>query len=346
MKFYFRTDASESIGFGHIVRCISLAKEIKRINENSEIWFIINDDYRAKELVSLANFQLTVLCDDSDDSHFLLGYLPTDKDRIIVIDNPRDYSVDTIRELRRRGKTILIHSYSEARFQCDLAIYPAGHMDSTFLEDPLWKLSSAKLVAGIEYCLLNQDVLLQDPRTEICIPPRIISVVAGGTDPSSSLLSIFDWMNELDFSESEVQFLYGQGVSYIDEIAKKKPKLNIKFKQFSVDAIAKSDLAICAFGVTVYELVYLNIPTITFGHTSQHVAASKRFSERFRCTWDFGSIVGRSKHEFSQMLGMLLARGDLLHDMHSRTRGLVDGQGVRRVSDIMSGTQGIAEHLS
>jgi UDP-2,4-diacetamido-2,4,6-trideoxy-beta-L-altropyranose hydrolase len=346
LKFYFRTDASESIGFGHIVRCISLAKEIKRFNENSEIWFIINDDYRAKELVSLANFQLTVLCDDSDDSHFLLGYFPTDKDRIIVIDNLRDYSVDTIKELRRRGKTILVHSYSDARFYCDLAIYPAGHLDSTFLEDPRWNLSDAELVSGIEYCLLNQDILLQDPRREICIPPKIISVVAGGTDPSNSLLRIFDWMNEYDVGESEVQFLYGQGVSYTDEIAKKMTKKNIKFKQFTVDDFAKSDLAICAFGVTVYELVYLNIPSITFGHTPKHVEASKRFSEKFRCTWDFGSIVGRSKEEFSEMLGMLMKRGDLLHDMHSRTCGLVDGQGVRRIAFIISSILGIAEHSS
>lgn len=340
MKFYFRIDASQSIGFGHIVRCISLAKEIKKNNGNNEIWFIINHTPKAQELVSSANFQSIIIRDDSDDSQFLLDYFPIDKDRVIVIDNLREYSVDTIKALRRRGRTILMHSYSEARFHCDLAIYPAGHLDSTFLEDPRWKLSSAELVAGIEYCLLNQDVLLRDPRKEICIPPRIISVVAGGTDPSSSLLRIFDWMNEFDFGESEVQFLYGQGVSYTDEIAKKKPKNNIKFKQFTVDALAKSDLAICAFGITVYELVYLNIPTITFGHTPQHVAASKRFSDRFRCTWNFGSIVGRSKQEFSEMLGMLLAKGDLLHDMHLRTRGLVDGQGVRRVSHIMSGDTG------
>jgi UDP-2,4-diacetamido-2,4,6-trideoxy-beta-L-altropyranose hydrolase len=336
LKFYFRTDASSTLGFGHVVRCISLAKKIKKNNENNEILFILNNDRNAQELVTLANFRSIIIVDEFDDSGFLLDYFPINKDKVIIIDNLRDYSVNTISELRRRGKTILMHSYSEARFQCDLAIYPAGHLDSTFLDDPRWKLFSAELVAGIEYCLLNKDILLQVPRSEICSPPRIISVIAGGTDPSSSLLKLFDWMNELDFSELEVQFLYGQGVSYIDEIAKKKLKNNIRFKQFTVDAIAKSDLAICAFGVTVYELIYLNIPTITFGHTPQHVAASKRFSDRFRCTWDFGSIVGRSKQEFSEMLYMLLAKGDQLHEMHLNTRGLVDGQGVQRVSDIIS----------
>jgi spore coat polysaccharide biosynthesis predicted glycosyltransferase SpsG len=231
----------------------------------------------------------------------------------------------------------MIQCYSEARFHSHLSIYPAAHLDKKFLNDLRWVGSDARLISGIDYCLLNEKISNFKPRKRINAPPQVMSVIAGGADPTSSLLTIYNWLKDFNGLEVKVYCQYGLGAGYINRIRGLNFEGRIEFCEFSLDLCAKSDLVICAFGVTVYELTYLNIPMLTYGHTQKHADASQRYSERFGCTFHLGMLDDVTKEHFLLNLDALFNDSIRLKNMHAKAKNLVDGAGVKRVSNLIAG---------
>ncbi|NTW33904.1 MAG: hypothetical protein HGB12_15025, partial [Bacteroidetes bacterium] len=155
-------------------------------------------------------------------------------------------------------------------------------------------------------------------------------------DPSGSLLIFYEWFKTFnDNDKIKIFFLYGEACNYIETI-NKIPKLsNISFVPFSENIIKEADIALCAFGVTLYELVYLNIQTISFGHTLMHAQASKRFCERYKCTIDLGLLADIDKDMFYENLDSLINNFQKRKLLFENSLNLVDGKGVERFVKIL-----------
>lgn len=337
MKFYFRTEAGADIGFGHIFRCLSLAKEIAKLSSSFDICFIINDDEHAKNLVSSKGYDFLVLDNPRNEENYLLSKEFTTDKSIFIFDNLVAYQASFILKLSKFNKIVLIQCYSEARFYSDLSIYPVAHLDEKFLNDDRWIDSNSKLISGIQYCLLNEKITNFKPRKTINTPPKIISLIAGGSDPTSSLLKISKWLDDFVGLDVQIYCQYGLGASYINQIRDINLNNQINFCEFSLDLCADSDLAICAFGVTVYELTYLNIPVLTYGHTPKHAVASKRYCERFGSTFHLGFLDEMTKESFLFDLENILLDSRAIKKMHFNARNLVDGEGVKKISKLIAG---------
>ena len=110
-------------------------------------------------------------------------------------------------------------------------------------------------------------------------------------------------------------------------------KDNIRFIPFSTEKIKELDIAICAFGISVYELVYLNIPTLTYGHSPKHAEASARFAQQFNCTDDLGLIAQMDKSFFIGKLSSIIENFANREQLFKRCVGLIDGNGAIRISN-------------
>ena len=336
MKFFIRTVASPIIGFGHIFRCLSLAKELVKTSTSFDIQFIINNDVHAKKIVSSKGYDYVVIDDCDNEESFLLSKSLIAERGVFIFDTPTPYNNHFISTLSKFNRTVMIQCYSEARFYADLSIYPAAHLDATFLQDLRWVDCNARLIYGFEYCLLNEKIKNHKPREIINTPPRILSVVAGGADPTSSLLTISNWLKDFSGLDVKIYCQYGLGADYKNRVRALNFQGQIEFCEFSLDLCAKSDLVICAFGVTVYELTYLRIPMLTYGHTQKHTDASQRYSERFGCSFHLGLLDEIKKEQFLMNLEAIFYDSNTLKNMQSKAKNLVDGAGVKRVSNLIA----------
>jgi spore coat polysaccharide biosynthesis predicted glycosyltransferase SpsG len=329
---YFRVDASASIGFGHAVRSLSLAKTISKSELFPKIVFVVNSYQPLIELVSSEGYNTITLPEAIDEEQFLINYFSQQERGVIIIDTLVNYSAEVIKNLTNFHFTALIHSYSEGRFFCNLAIYPAAHLPNEFINDVKWQKSNAKFLQGLKYSLLNNEVLHYKPKTSINLPPEKVVFIAGGSDPTNSLLTISNWINSLNKPNVAFQFLYGKGSSYSIELPQLENK-SVTFIPYNVSAIANADMAICAFGVSLYELVYLNIPTLSYGHTKKHSEASERFTKRYGCIVDLGEISDLNEHIFlSKLLGVMNDSNEL-NTLKQKCKNLIDGKGVERITN-------------
>ncbi len=333
MIVQFRVDASPTIGYGHIVRSLSLAKALYKSERIEKIIFILNDYQETIELVKQEGFDVKIISDTYNEEEFLLSYFSNTQKSVIVFDNLFDYSIEFIKQLSSTHLTVMVHSYSESRFYCNLAIYPAAHLPTSFINDIKWTTAQTRLIFGVEYSLLNDEILALEPRSKINEKAQKIGFVAGGSDPSNSLLLFAEWLNTSNINNYQFFLFFGKGCNYKDRIQSITLKDNIQFSPFSPVKFEDIDLVICAFGVSVYELVYLNIPALTYGHSPKHAEASSRFAQKYNCTEDLGLILQLDKSYFIEKLLNVLEDARRRQFLFNNCVGLIDGDGVSRVSN-------------
>lgn len=332
MRIYFRTDASHTIGFGHLIRCISLAKYFQKLEQSVQISFVLKFPDTALELLRDTNFKIEIIPEGEDEFSFLQRYFFFNEKAVIVFDTLSDYPAELIKSLTKRHTTVMLHSYSLGRLFASLAIYPVGHLDDNVLIDFKENQSKTKVLTGMQYCLLNAEVFSLEPSRAFVFPPSVVSVVAGGSDPANTLGLVSKWLTNVDIEGCNFQILYGKASIFASKDTSKLEKNQVQFLPFSIEQIQKSDIVISAFGVTIYELVYLRKPVISYGHTQKHAEASERFSSRYRCTKNLGNIFELSQEKFIDQLTSLLKSRNELTQLFQNTFGLVDSNGTERVS--------------
>lgn len=284
------------------------------------------------EQLTLANFQYETIPDNEDEIVFLQKYFLSDEKAIIIFDTLADYPSDFIKTLSERHTTVMVHPYSRGRFFASIAIYPVGHLDENVLFEFKTYQSKTKILAGMQYCLLNDAILSLEPSSNFQFPPKIISVIAGGSDPSNTLDLIYQWLLNANLKDYQFRILFGKASVFASKNISILAKNQIQFLPFSMEEIQRSDVVISAFGVTIYELVYLRKPVISYGHTLQHAEASERFSARQLCTKNIGNIFELNQEDFIQQIDSLLKSREQLSDLFQNTMGLVDSYGTDRVS--------------
>src|ERR1700748_3271452 len=101
----------------------------------------------------------------------------------------------------------------------------------------------------------------------------------GGSDPHALTLRMVKALAVLD-SAYRVRFIVGTGTKDANAVARGLIALKQNYEtvegadDLSVE-YANADVAICAFGVTAYELAACGIPAIYIGLTEGHVASPR-----------------------------------------------------------------------
>lgn len=328
MTFYFRVDADSKIGMGHIVRSVTLAKKIKNKYTESNIRFIISKSDLASDFLIRESLYFDVIPEKSNEEDFIMNIVK-DNSGIFLIDNIKLYSNEFIRDLKEKIKVIMIHSYSESRFNADISIYPCGHLSKEFINDEKWNLAGNKFFTGAEFSLLNEQVLTYSPKNSINLVVNKISFLAGGSDPTNSLIKFSEFLKMCNNKEIQFYFLVGKGANYFKNLSDFNLSDNIIFKEFNFDDIYTSDIVYSSFGVTIYELTYLRIPTISYGHTELHAIASERYKENYNCTVNLGLLENITSEKLCNSINEN-RKFENRNRLFLNSYGVVDGKGAER----------------
>jgi spore coat polysaccharide biosynthesis protein SpsF len=166
-----------------------------------------------------------------------------------------------------------------------------------------------------------------------------VLVAMGGSDPHGLTLRMAEALSSLD-SVFRIRFIIGIGMKNADIVARNLVTLkkNYETVEGAYDLsteYASADVALCAFGVTAYELAASGIPAIYLGISPQHARSASAFA---------GAGMGISLGEASQVSDADIARTVLWllnkpgarREMRNSALSLIDGQGAARIAADLS----------
>jgi spore coat polysaccharide biosynthesis predicted glycosyltransferase SpsG len=336
MKVIFRVDAYPEIGLGHFVRSIAIALELRK---NSNLKIVFAGEYSAYALNELkgnnVNFISPGLSENEVD--FILRFLDSEKPHLIFIDNLFNYSAAFLQELKGKAKVILFQNLCDGKYQADAFILPSAHHPHEIINDEGWQKNDVAFYHGFEYIPVNdqiKDIDLQEPQS---VSISKISITTGGSDPRGVMLQLINWLMKTDYSDIHIVVLPGENFILKKELEnlKQKTPLNFIFKNFNYSDLESSDLVICTFGVTSYELIYLGVPFISIAHAQNNARGSRILSEKLPYMKDLGLIDDLREEIFHEQLKDFLSNQNLKTEFRETSRTLMDGKGINRIIDII-----------
>ena len=94
---------------------------------------------------------------------------------------------------------------------------------------------------------------------------------------------------------------------------------------------ASADVALCAFGVTAYELAASGVPALYLGLSEDHVASASAFADAGMGI-SLGLASKVSDAEIARNVQWLLNKPNVRREMRAMALSLMDGQGASRVA--------------
>jgi spore coat polysaccharide biosynthesis protein SpsF len=161
----------------------------------------------------------------------------------------------------------------------------------------------------------------------------------GGSDPQGLTLRAAKALAPLD-SAFRIRFVIGTGMADAAKVAARITQCRRNYETVEgADDLsteyANADMALCAFGVSAYELAAYGVPAIYLGLTEDHARSASAFQEA-------GMGISLGIAEQLADIDILRAVQDLMYSASSRRRmhntglSLIDGQGAARIAADLS----------
>ena len=271
-----RVEASNSIGFGHMVRCFALASNlIKRLN----VVFFTDSEFVVTACIK-EGFTVLRCSDDEVGLELLRRDISNANIVSMVVDTKRAYSSDDVIRLKSVcRKVYFIENVSQGTVFADGVIFPAAHFDyDSVYGDSGLSISKEKIIFGEKYILIRDELM----NCKVGCGGGVV-VTTGASDPVGVMRVLDKILGDLKI---KAHFLIGEKFeSPLLELGKNHGSL---YTQYSAKYISGADIVISAFGVSVYEALFFKKPTISIGHDLKNTQGSKIISQRTNMVRDLG----------------------------------------------------------
>lgn len=357
MKVAIRVDASEQIGTGHVMRCLTLAEELR--SKAAQVRFVCREHPgNLIQLVEHRGFQVHRLHQPGSpkpakqDSPPHLPWLGTDqepdaeqsinaladkaKQDWIVVDH---YALGSAWETRARrisSKILAIDDLADRDHNCDLLL------DQNYFQEPEKRYQGllpkhCQQLLGPKYALLRQEVL---QARRFC---RLrgnglarILVYFGGSDAGDLTGLALEALDCAELRHLPLEVVAGANNPHLESLQQKtqaRPlsRLHVQPQGF-VELMLRADLCIGAGGVTTWERLCLGLPSLV-------ITVAKNQKE---CIWDLHQAGYLHWVGHKDEVGIQDLRQAILWQT-SQPQGLklakhnpVDGLGAARVASILT----------
>ncbi len=306
-----RVDASEWIGIGHVMRCMTLANMLKQ-QMNSEVVFVCNYDlplplreqliaqgHHIKLLPQMNNWNM------NEDARMTRHILSTYVIRWLIVDH---YGLDAHWEqkVQRRGQKILvIDDLANRLHDCDALL--DQNLQPDFMNRYNGKVNpDCRLFLGPSFLLLRQE--FYDNYNKITPTERLqhILVNFGGSDPTNETEKVLQSYAHLADKLENIYFHVVAGPAnpnkeHIRQLCSELPEVIFYEQAMMSELLCRMDMAIGAGGVTMWERCFMGVPSAVIT-VADNQFESVQEAARLELIWD----IGRSGEDITQGLRELL----------------------------------------
>ncbi len=337
---WIRADANSEIGTGHVMRCLSVAKEIQK--SGNEVCFILADEFPVK-MLSENHINYKVLHTPYDKTEeeipLLCQWLEAESPQCLLVDS---YFVtkEYFAQISRFAKVAYVDDFCHAEYPVDVLINYNIYGDSLPYKGNTAK-ESTELLLGTDYAPLREEfrntgyVLRKDAK-------RVL-VTTGGSDKYNLAGQIVEKALDNErlcgLQYHVVSGIFNQNADFLNLLEEAHDNVHIHRNVVNMAELMKTcDIAITAGGSTMYELCAVGLPMIAFSFVENQEKQIETFVQK-----EIIGFGGNYLLQKQQMIeGVLGHLQELVNSFEERKkysdRGkyIIDGQGVRRITEILS----------
>ena len=346
MKIAFRTDASNKIGTGHFMRCVTLAEELKK--KDVHIRFLCRNlpihlrdilITKAIEYIPLDTYDFTDSIDELAHASWLgISQLQDSKATInaladqtwdwIVVDH---YALDARWEIELRSsvkRIMAIDDLADRQHDCDVLL------DQNYFSDMQIRYKDkvpahCQLLLGPQYALLREEFRTLREQVKVRSGEvKKILVFFGGIDADNYTLQAIEVLAEVNFG-FQVDVVIGAQHPFKDIIENACAKNGYIFHEQTLrmaELMLKADLAIGAGGSASWERCCLGLPSLLVALADNQVAIAKELGAISACIY----IGNGGKVSLKKWLSQLIANPKQIRKVSENAFLIVDGLGVFR----------------
>lgn len=347
MNVVFRADASTRIGSGHVVRCVTLAEELRR--RGAAITFVCREmpgdyiDWLAARGISCESLPpaMPSSVPFQGDGIPLEQEIAQVRERLTVLGDTDwmvvdHYALDAKWETAIRGQVgriLCIDDLSNRPHDCDLLL--DQNQSAHRAAYPSLVPEGCVMLLGPSFALLRED--WARPRDSGDRDPDDLRILVsfGGSDPTGETLKAIEAIKACAQPGWRAEVVAGAGGKHIEairEASEREHWINFHGQVENMPGLARScDLAIGGGGVSALERCALGLPSLVIAVADNQVAACEALTGAGAIEY-LGLSKGVSAADLQQALLNLAGKPARRDSIARCGRLLVDGKGTSRVA--------------
>jgi UDP-2,4-diacetamido-2,4,6-trideoxy-beta-L-altropyranose hydrolase len=338
-----RVDANDSIAMGHLMRCISIAEQLKKMEQ--PVLFIVSD-VCAKDSVTEKGFSCIALENRYNDKDGETGQIRNiiveEHIRLLLLDS-YEVTESYMRALWECVKLVYIDDLNKFRYPADMVINYKFRMNAQ--EYAKWNYTDTEFLLGEAYTPLRPEF------GQAAIPVRNdvkrIFLTTGGTDEYDMILGILNAMEqEIELVSVEKCIVVGkfyQNLAKLRELGSRRKEWKIYHDVSDICSLMRTcDIAISAGGTTLAELSACGIPTVCFTIADNQHAGTRAYAaeEMVLLTGDVREDRDKVIRAIIEDVTVLMEQREKREQLSSRAKSRIDGKGARRIAEKIIKIQG------
>ncbi len=266
----FRTDGNETVGSGHVMRCLSIAQACKRKGHRC---CFVTADSNYQEKIQQEGFQVWVLQSDyrymEQELEQFAKILQKEKPKTVVVDS---YFVNQeyFCKLKQYAKVFYIDDLMDRAHPVDGLINYNIYARKEFYVSLYKKvgMSLPELYLGTTFVPLRKE-FSDLPVRQVNRLCENVLISTGGADPIGLGLTLLQALekvkNREPWSYHIIAGSKNRNIEAMEKLAAKLPNVQLhKNVEHMAELMLKCDIAVSASGSTLYELCACGVPTICY----------------------------------------------------------------------------------
>jgi UDP-2,4-diacetamido-2,4,6-trideoxy-beta-L-altropyranose hydrolase len=341
MNLFFRTDASVAAGTGHVMRCLALAQAWQDAGGRA-VFAMAESTAAVRSRLAAESVEVVPIGaeaggrKDAQAVTELARYYRADW---VVIDG-YPFDATYVLELKSAGLKVLLIDDGGFERPCGADLILNQNFDATRNMYPQ-REDRTRLLLGMRYVLLRNEFLAwHDFRREPSPTTSRVLVTMGGSDPDNMTGLVIQALSMVTTEGLEATVVVGGSNPHFDslgrEASRSRTAIQLRHSCSNMpELMARADLAIIAAGGTLWELMYMSCPVLSFGRTPVQRRILGALHER-----GIVQHLGDPRHVGVSALALaideLAASPARRAKMAELGRQQVDGEGARRVCELLT----------
>lgn len=343
--FVIRADGNSVIGMGHIMRCLTIAEEMKR--QGMKPVFVTACE-EGVSVIEKRGFTAKLLTTDYRDMMSELPQLSAflAKDRIkkhVILVDSYQVSEAYYRELRKLDAIACLedmgHSYP-VELLINYNIY-APNLITKYEADK--RNRAQKLLLGVSYLPLRKE-FTEDNSYIVKEKITDVMITTGGGDALFASRAFTDaFLTEKEMQKENIRYHIISGpfnshAKEVKELYRNKKQVIVHENVTSMKEIMRQcDVIVTAAGSTIYEVSALGIPMIVFFFAENQRQGAEEIEKKtgvINCG-DFSEEPQRTTDKAVEALLRCVREKEYRERLSLEERGLIDGQGAARIAEAL-----------